>query len=363
MTKKINVGIIGLGEVSQLMHLPIISDNSHKFTISGIYDVSQSSMDYVCAKYANITPYDSAQSLLESDAIDAVFILTPDHTHSELLAKAIQCNKHVFLEKPACLSSAELEAIIPLTKQTSKVLFVGYMRRYCRAFTKAKSMLPENRDIRTVRIRDLICEGPFFINQSRTIHYADDVSDTIVTTSKKQTDSLLSSVVGDDAPASLKRAYQVLTGLSSHSLSAMRELIGLPHKILSADYRQGGDSIVVTFDYGNFIAVYEAMIDNIARFEARIDILSEYQQLEISYDTPYIRNLPTQLKVITSDGNETQTIIHGPDYLDPFQIELDCFYDHIINGTKPKTSLTDSREDLILLGQIANAMKKNLPHE
>jgi myo-inositol 2-dehydrogenase / D-chiro-inositol 1-dehydrogenase len=359
MTNQIRVGILGLGEVSQLMHLPILADNDHKYVIKGVFDVSASAMEHVCGRYSTAVAYESAEALVASDDIDAVFILTPDSTHSGFLEMAVKADKHVFLEKPACLTVGELDAAIPLANQSDGTVFVAYMRRYARPFLKAKDLMPEQGDIRTVRVRDLICEGPFFIGQSRRIHYPNDIDPAIISASREATDTLLNSVAGADAPAALKRAYQVLTGLSSHSLSAMRELIGLPKRVISATYRQNGESIVALLDYGHFVAVYEAMIDNIARFEARIDVLSDHQHLEVSYDTPYIRNLPVQLKVTNSTDSETETTVHGPDYLDPFQVELDVFHKHITEGTSPKTSLEDSREDLVLLAQIVEAMKRS----
>jgi predicted dehydrogenase len=359
MPNPIRVGILGLGEVSQLMHLPILADSRDRFIICGIFDLSQSAMENAASRYPSAKVFSTPETLVNSEEIDAVFILTPDNTHSYFLELAIKAKKHVFLEKPACLTVGEIDAIMPLAEKSDQTVFVAYMRRYARPFLKAKEMMPPHGSIRTVRVRDLICEGPFFIGQSRKIHYPVDIAPEKIAESRAQTDALLTNVVGENAPAALKRAYQVLTGLSIHSLSAMRELIGLPKQIISATYRQNGEAIVALMDYGHFVAVYEAMIDNIARFEARIDVLSDREQLEVSYDTPYIRNLPIHLKATTSSDTETETTIHGPDYQDPFQIELDVFYDHIINKSAPKTSLADSREDLTLLAQIVEAMKRD----
>ena len=287
MTNQIRVGVLGLGEASQLMHLPILADNDQKFTVAGVFDVSQSAMRHVCRRYATAQAYESAEALVQSTEIDAVFILTPDNTHSRFLEMAIKADKHVFLEKPACLTVGEIDAAILLADQSDRTVFVAYMRRYSRAFLKAKELLPPQGEIRTVRVRDLICEGSFYIAQSRRIHYPNDIDPGVVAQGRTETDTLLKSVVGENAPDSLKRAYQVLTGLASHSLSAMRELIGMPKRVISATWRLNGESIVAVFDYGHFVAVYEAMIDNIARFEARIDVLSDRQQLEVSYDTPW----------------------------------------------------------------------------
>lgn len=353
----VRVGLIGLGEVSQLMHLPILADHGQQFAIAGVFDVSPSLTAYCSARYPGSKAFGSAEALVSSPDIDAVFILTPDQTHSHYLSLALEAGKHVFLEKPACLTVGEIDAVAPLAEASDRLLFVAYMRRYSPAFLRAKAMLPDQADIRYVRVRDIICEGLFFIKQTRNIFYPSDLDQEFLARSRADTAALLEQVVGAGAPADLMRAYQVLTGLSSHSLSAMRELIGLPKRVIAAHRKQNGESIVALFDYGHFTAIYEALIDNVARFDARIEILSDTRQMRVGYDTPYIRNLPTSLEVTESTGADTRTITFGPDYTDPFALELRAFHGHLTNGTRPKTTLADSRDDLVLMAEIVERMK------
>uniref|UniRef100_UPI000ADECFEE hypothetical protein n=1 Tax=Clostridium sp. NkU-1 TaxID=1095009 RepID=UPI000ADECFEE len=45
------LGVIGLGEVSQLMHLPILQDLCEQYTITAVSDVSESLVEFVQKKY------------------------------------------------------------------------------------------------------------------------------------------------------------------------------------------------------------------------------------------------------------------------------------------------------------------------
>ena len=111
MTAPIKVGLIGLGEVAQLMHLPLLADDQ-RFGITAITDVSPSLVDYVATRYSVPIRHPSADALITDPVLDAVFILTPDHLHAELLEKAIRSGKHVFIEKPACLTVDQLLPIL-----------------------------------------------------------------------------------------------------------------------------------------------------------------------------------------------------------------------------------------------------------
>ena len=52
---RLNVGIIGLGEVAQLVHLPILSDLNDKYRIKAVADISPSLNEFIVNKYNHVT--------------------------------------------------------------------------------------------------------------------------------------------------------------------------------------------------------------------------------------------------------------------------------------------------------------------
>ncbi|KRA55745.1 Gfo/Idh/MocA family protein [Devosia sp. Root635] len=350
MTNPIKVGLIGLGEVAQLMHLPLLADD-RRFAIAAITDVSPSLVEYVAGRYGVSTRHPDADALIADPALDAVFILTPDHLHADLLEKAIRSGKHVFVEKPACLTAEQLRPILDIARRPGQVVFVGYMRRFSRPFLELKQRLPPQSDIRHVRIRDIIREAPFFVAQTRNIFRPTDVPAELIAEGRGRTQAMLRSVMGEDCPPDALRAYQVLTGLSSHSFSAMRDLLGPPRGCSYAT-QHNGETVMAVFDYGHFSALYEAVIDDVSRFDAGIEVLTQRQHFKMNYDTPYIRNLPTRLEITASSDTCTGTEIIGPVYEDPFRVELDAFRDSIVNGTPNRTTLEDSLADLLLFKAV-----------
>lgn len=114
------------------------------------------------------------------------------------------------------------------------------------------------------------------------------------------------------------------------------------------------------FDYGSFTAIYECLIDDIARFDAGIEVLSKTKRLQFRYNTPYLRNLPMTLEVqeSTADGNVVRTL--GPFHTDAFQIELEAFHDTIVTDAPNRTPPSDSREDLALFSKILDVAKATL---
>ncbi len=73
----IRVGLIGLGEVAQLMHLPLLADDP-RWRIAGVSDVSEQLTEAMGRRYGADVRTTRAEELIRSPGIDVVFILTPD---------------------------------------------------------------------------------------------------------------------------------------------------------------------------------------------------------------------------------------------------------------------------------------------
>ncbi|UQZ83571.1 Inositol 2-dehydrogenase [Paenibacillus konkukensis] len=79
-----------------------------------------------------------ANRVLEDPSIDAVIIATPTHTHAEMLEKAAQHGKHIFIEKPLTQSLAEADRAIAAVRKHRVSCQVGFMRRFDGAYAEAK---------------------------------------------------------------------------------------------------------------------------------------------------------------------------------------------------------------------------------
>ena len=79
--------------------------------------------------------YSTPLEVLEDPQVEAVYIALPHHKHYEWCKEAILHHKAVFVEKPACLHTQEMEELLTLAKQ-EKVLFMEGMKslltdRFC----------------------------------------------------------------------------------------------------------------------------------------------------------------------------------------------------------------------------------------
>ncbi len=359
----LKVGIIGLGEVAQLMHLPILGDLKEMYKIEAVADVAPSLVDYVAEKY-NAKKYYSAYDLIEKADTDCIFIFSPDQYHCEYAKAAIEKGNHVFIEKPVALCIEDVKELIKVeASYPESTIMVGYMRRFASPILKAKEIMQSSpKKIEYVRFRDIICEGPFYIKQTRPIFYpnASDFPSEASTESKQKRKLQLDKALGEKATDKERTTYSMLTGLGCHSFSAVRDLIGLPKKVKSVLTNEAGTQLIISLEYDGFIGVYELCNDqNVVDFDATIEIFQNDRKLKVNYETPYIRYQPSTLEVTESTVTDTKTTTYGPYFTDAFMTELKEFYNCISEKRKPLTTLEDSLKDLNLFKEIIEVTRKD----
>jgi len=88
-------------------------------------------------------------SILEDEAIVAVSITTRHDSHAQFVIQALDAGKHVFVEKPLCLTLNELDAIAAAHERTGArsrptLLMVGFNRRFAPHSQTARRLLAGN---------------------------------------------------------------------------------------------------------------------------------------------------------------------------------------------------------------------------
>jgi predicted dehydrogenase len=351
--------LIGLGEVAQVIHLPVLEALSDRYCIAAICDVSRDLLSLLGDRYgvpieARHTSFDQ---LVARPDLDAVLVLNSDEYHADCVIAAAQHGKHVLVEKPMCLTLREAEHITRARDDAGVQVMVAYMRRFAPAFVQAIEQVRSLDTINYVRVHDIIGRNRLIIDQASHVLRPDDVPAELAADRTDRAARLVHEAIGEATPA-LTRAYRMLCGLSSHDLSAMRELLGPPRRVVSAVQWSGGNFFTVLFDYGDYHALLETGVDDQRRFDAHIEVYGETRSVRIQYDSPYIRHLPTTLEVRETVGEAYSESVTRPTYKDPYTHELEAFYDVVTENLTPKTTPEDFTEDLRLFAEIIEKMRK-----
>ncbi|WP_029074824.1 Gfo/Idh/MocA family protein [Kaistia adipata] len=358
MSQQIRVGIVGCGEVAQVIHLPALRDLADLFRVTALCDVSPSVLETVGGQWPEAGRYADYRDLVASADVDAVLVANPNVYHAEVAIAAIEAGKHVLIEKPYCVSLAEADALEAAAAKAGVTVQVGFMRRYAPAFTEAVRHLESRRgDILLARVHDVIGPNASIINSTSNVARGKDVPEALLEEGRQRMSAAAKAAVGVGEGPKFS-AYNLLLGLSSHDISAMRELLGRPKAVLNATQRNGGRVITASFDYGHFVCQFETAVDQIPHFDAHVEVVTPTEILRIAYDTPYIRHLPAKLTVLKGHGTAgTSTDTSFPTRYDSFGVEWRDFHTNVTEGRTPKTSLADARADLEIFRDMIALMQ------
>ena len=127
--KKIKFGVVGVGYLGQ-HHVKHLSKFDF-IDLIGIYDTNKSLMSEISKTY-KVSAYESLNKLLNK--VDAVSIVTPTNSHIKIAQKALNCNCHIFIEKPISNSVESAQSILKEVIRKNKVAHVGHIERFNPAF-------------------------------------------------------------------------------------------------------------------------------------------------------------------------------------------------------------------------------------
>jgi predicted dehydrogenase len=84
-----------------------------------------------------------ARELIENPTLDALVIATPARSHFTLARLALEAGKHVLVEKPLTMSSAEARVLIETARAHKRVLMVGHTFEFNPAVWKIQELLAQ----------------------------------------------------------------------------------------------------------------------------------------------------------------------------------------------------------------------------
>ena len=120
----IRLGLIGAGNFAKGVLLPKIAKRSD-ISLVGIATGRGMTAKAVGEQFGFQYCAESGDNIIADDDIDTVLIATRHNTHADFLTKALNAGKHVFVEKPLCITIQQLNEIAELFAQGSMLIARG----------------------------------------------------------------------------------------------------------------------------------------------------------------------------------------------------------------------------------------------
>ncbi len=143
---KVTLGVLGAGNFANATLLPVLKQMDG-LERKGIASGSGLSAQAAAQRFGfGFAATDVAEVIANPD-INTVAILTRHHLHAPQVLASLAAGKHVFVEKPLCLTDEELETIIQAHEAApASYLLVGFNRRFAPFMQPLKQHFAEVRE-------------------------------------------------------------------------------------------------------------------------------------------------------------------------------------------------------------------------
>lgn len=137
--RAVRVGFLGAGNYASRILMPAFAKaGAQLLTVASSGGVTAA---HAAAKHRFSTVTTDAAAVLTDPNVDLVVVATRHDSHARYVIQALDAGKHVFTEKPLCLTLEELERIEAAVSAHQRMLMVGFNRRFAPQVQRVKALL------------------------------------------------------------------------------------------------------------------------------------------------------------------------------------------------------------------------------
>lgn len=114
-----------------------------KYQLTAVYSRTLEQAQHFASDYPVEHLFTSLAALAQSDAVDAVYIASPNSLHAEQACLFLNHKKHVICEKPLASTLREAQAVIACARENQVVLFEAFKTASLPNFLALRQALPK----------------------------------------------------------------------------------------------------------------------------------------------------------------------------------------------------------------------------
>jgi inositol 2-dehydrogenase len=331
MSKRINVGVIGLGRLGNLYANYFLGRISGA-TLVAVSDVQEAVAETFARENQVRRWFANYQDLLAGHEVDAVVVVTPTSTHKEIVIEAARQGKAIFCEKPLSISLEESEEMYQAIQKTGAFFQMGFMRRMDKGYAAAKKKIDAG-DIGTPIVFKSSSRDPF----RPSLDYLDPKHSGGLTVDCGIHDIDLARWYCGE----VRSVYTIGANLAYPEMNAIGDV---DNAISTLQFKSGA------------LGVIDLSRSGIYGYDIRTEILGTQGTLQIGY----LRETP--LMVLTKDNVSHDTV---PYFMERFEqayvTQLQDFVKNVIKGLPPSITCADGVAALRISLAASRSLKEGRP--
>jgi len=313
---RLNVGLISVGRLGRV-YARDLSGRIPETRLVAVADPNGALAKEVAAEFDVPKHYTDAEALVDDPAVEAIVIVSPTHTHRELVVAASSRRKPTFCEKPPALALDEVAAMQAAIAASGMFFQMGFMRRFDAGYASAKAQIDAGR-IGTPLVFKATSRDPF----RPSLEYANP---------KSSGGMLIDMGIHD-----FDLARWFMGGV--RSVSAIGATIAYPELATVGDI----DNAVASLVFANGrLGVVDLSRSGIYGYDISTEILGSEGTLKIGY----LRETPVLLLTKNSVAHDTVPYFMER-FRDAYTTQLQNFAQNVLQGRPAPITIADGMEAL-----------------
>lgn len=348
----LGIGVIGCGEIAQLMHLPLIHELPD-LRIAALCDLSPTVLSSLGTHYNVAARYQDYHDLLADPAVDAVVICTFDH--GPVVKAALDAGKHFIVEKPLAFTAEEARPLVVAAAASGLTAMVGYMKLYDPGYRLGLERIAAIGRPKMIQVHDFAGRFDRY-QQLYTQVRGKDVDPAVLKAGQQDVAQRVAAMLGKDHSA-YADLYMTLLMLGSHDLAVLRGAFGVAESVAFAQ-AVGPTHIMAVLGFPDRVpAMLEVAFG--AQYEwwdEWMTVHGEADEVRIDFQNPYVRNAAAIVRVREAlDQGSSERVLPGTPET-AFRRQWQHFIACVRDGTPPLTPLQGGLDDLELAERIMKAL-------
>jgi predicted dehydrogenase len=137
--KGLNIAVLGCGHWGP-NYIRVFS-GLENVSVKYACDLSQPKLDRIKAQFQNVSTTSDFNLVLKDPSVDAIVIATPSSTHFTVAKSCLEAGKHLLVEKPMTLTTGDAQALVKLSEEKKRIVFVGHTFLYNPGIRKMKEII------------------------------------------------------------------------------------------------------------------------------------------------------------------------------------------------------------------------------
>ena len=342
--KKVKIGIVGAGFISQLCHMKNF-DEIANCEIIALAEIRTKLRELVAKRYNISRIYRSHSELLEKDKeVEAVVVVTKRTMTGSIALDCINAGKSILTEKPMASTYKQGKKLVDAAKEKGVLYKVGYNKRYDEGVQKAKLILDQL--LATKELGEIIYVRAHRFSGTGYCNPTGDIK-----TDEPYPDGLEEWPAAPEwVPEKWESEYHRYLNTFCHNINLLRYFLESTPKIEYAELSKNKGQIVV-MNFGDFRAVLETKNYNDDGWDEITEIFFENGCLQIKTPPQQLINVPAKIILYKRIGND-HVLIPKNGWTWSFKRQADAFISDVNSHNESLSSGEDSLKDLLLAEKI-----------